>query len=460
MIALLSALLLTAQADTTAQLHLYRYWRAPDVTNVVGFVSIPLAALTYGDDADARSRVARYEIAMTISDADGNVLLSESWGNRVRVGMGDVPASSRAVENVSFDLRPGEYRMLVEVRDSVSGGVTRLEEGLTATGERPLLGSLMLAHSIERLGEGEQAPAGSLLRNGLAIAPNLDGTVLADDATLRLYTEVYPPVGEGEPDVASVQVVLAPEDRPEARQEAPAIQKRYPPEGGLELVQLPVTGLSPGAYRVGVRVSFPDTTAAEFGRFELHEPVQLASRGPARTELFTGYSEAQLDSAFLRAESLSTPRERRNFNALSSEGKRNFLEDFWARRDPIAGDPNEAYQEFRERVEFANREFDSAGNPGEGWSSPRGRVWILRGPPVERLTRPTAGPGGARREYEIWRYAGGRNDVFVFYDNTGWGNFHQVYSTDPDEFTETGWPRYFDDETVQLIRSLGSRGGG
>ncbi len=460
MIALLSALLLTAQADSSAQLHLYRYWRAPDVTNVVGLVSVPLAGLTYADEADGRSRLARYEISVTISDADGNVLLENGWGNRVRVGLGEIPAGSRAVENVSFDLKPGEYHLLVEVGDSVSGRVTRLEESLSATGDRPLLGSLMLAHSIERLEEGQQAPSGALVRNGLAITPNLDGAVPPEDGAVRLYTEVYPPVGESdEPEVASVQVVLSPEGRPDARQEAPAVQKRYPAGGGLELVQLPVEGLAPGAYRVGVRVSFPDTTVEEFRRFELLEPARLASRGPARVSLFTGYTEAQLDSAFMRAEALATPRERRTFSALSADGKRNFLEDFWTRRDPIPGDPNEAYQEFRERVEFANREFDLSGNPGEGWSTPRGRVWILRGAPIERLTRPTAGPGGARREYEIWRYAGGRNDVFVFYDNTGFGNFRQVYATDPDEFTEPGWTRYFDDETVQLIRGMGSGGG-
>jgi GWxTD domain-containing protein len=471
MIALLSALLLTVQADTTAQLHLYRYWRAPDITNVVGFVSVPLAGLTYADDADGRSRVARYDIDMTIIDADGNVLLRQDWGNRVRVGMAAIPPTSRAVENVSFDLKPGDYGIAVEVRDSISGESTRVEESLAASGHRPLLGSLMLAHSIDRLEEGEQAPAGSLLRNGLAIAPNLQGSVSAEDATIRLYTEVYPPAGEGgASEVASVQVVLAPEGNPEARQEAPAIQKRYPADGGLELLQLPVAGLAPGPYSVGIRVSFPDTAVTTLERFELSAPaVATPTRTASTMELFPSLSDAQLDSVYQKADMLATPRERRLYRGLSAEGKRNFLEDFWARRDPIPGDPNEAYQEFTERVEYANREFDSSGNPGEGWSSARGRVWILRGPPFERLqrtTNPEDEPGRrgnerrrAERQYEIWRYAGGRNDIFVFFDQTGFGNFHQIYSTDPQEFTQPHWEELFEDAVVTLIRSLGGTPG-
>ncbi|MEN8374254.1 MAG: GWxTD domain-containing protein [Gemmatimonadota bacterium] len=462
MIALLSALLLAPPADTTAQLHVYRYWRAPDITNVVCFVSVPLAELTYAEDAEERSRVARYEIGLTILDASGNVLVQEDWGNRVRVGMGEVPSSSQAVENMSFDLKPGEYRLAVEVRDSVSGQSTRLEEVIDATGERPLIGDLLLAHSIDRVPEGGEAPAGSLLRHGLAIAPNLTGTLPADGALVQVYTEVYPPqTAEGE-DVADVQILLAAEETPDLQQEAPPVQKRYPPGGGLELVRVPVEGLAPGPYRVGVRVAFPDTAVTAYQRFELSAP-RVAAVGPARTDLFPSHSEAQLDSLYLKVDYIATPRERRMFKGLSAEGKRRFMEEFWSRRDPIAGDPNEAYQEYMDRVEYANREFDFAGNPGEGWATARGRVWVMQGAPFERFTRPTTGPVGeglrvrtGERMYEVWRYAGSRNDVFVFYDQTGWGNFHQVYATHPEEFTETGWQRYFDQQTIELILSMGS----
>lgn len=459
MLSLVAAVVLSAQADTTADLHLYRYWRDPDVTNVVALVSVPLSGLTYAPGEDGRTRVARYEIDMSVTDADGNVLLSEAWGNRVRVGMGDVPASSRAVENVSFDLRPGVYSLVFEVRDSISGTSRRLQESVEASDARPRMGSVMLAQSIARANEGEAVPAGSLVRNGYVIAPDMEGRQPSRGAALRMYTEVYPPSGPAGEQPASVQVVLTPTDNPSAAQVAPAIRKRYPRGGGLEIVNLPLDGLEPGSYEVELRVSFADSVVSEARSLTIEEPPQAVASA-TREKLFDGWVEPQLDSLWEKSKYFSTPRDRRLYEGLSMEGKRNFLEDFWARRDPTPGDPNEGYLEFRKRVDEANREFDLSGNPGEGWSSARGRVWILRGEPFERIVRTTRPDSRANsrasgaRDYEIWRYAGARTEFFLFFDQTGFDNFHQIFSTDPEEFTQPNWPELFPDEDMDFLTDL------
>lgn len=453
MIGALTAALLAVQADTTADLHLYRYWRDPDVTNVVALVSVPLSGLTYAPDEDGRTRVARYDIDMSVTDADGNVLLSEGWGNRVRVGMGDVPASSRAVENVSFDLRPGAYSVAFEVRDSISGTSRRMEERVQASDTRPRMGSVILAQSIARATEGEAVPAGSLVRNGYVISPDMEGRQPSRGAALRMYTEVYPPAGPAGEEPASVQVVLTPAANPSAAQTAPAIRKRYPAGGGLEIVNLPLDGLEPGTYEVELRVAFADSVVSEARSLTIEAPPEPVASAD-REKLFEGWVEAQLDSVWEKSKYFSQPRDRRLYEGLSMEGKRNFLEDFWARRDPIAGDPNEGYLEFRKRVDEANREFDLAGNPGEGWSTPRGRVWILRGEPFERFRQKTTGRGGGERAYEVWRYPGVRNDFFIFYDQTGWENYHQVFSTDPEEFTQPRWEELFSGEDADFLTDL------
>jgi GWxTD domain-containing protein len=460
MLALLTAALLSPQADTTA-LRVYSYWRDPDVTNVVALVSIPLADLSYGDD-DGNSRIARYEIGLRVRDDADNVLLDESWGNRVRVGMGEIPASSRAVENVSFDLRPGTYRVAFEVTDSISGNVSVLEREIEASEDKPLMGSVMLAHSIEPATEGEPVPAGALVRNGYVISPDVEGRTNAEGAAIRLYTEVYPPASVTEDDAATVQVVLTPESNPGAAQAAPPIRKRYPAGGGLEIVNMPIDGIEPGAYRVALSVAFGDTSVVVEDRLVVEPPTTAVSlAGTPTQKLFAGLNEAQVDSVWERSKVISLPRERRHYEGLSAEGKRNFLEDFWARRDPVAGGANEAYQEFRERVEFANAEFDFAGNAGEGWSTARGRVWILRGAPFERIQRRTRPDPmdddrvrAAEHYYEIWRYAGGRNDIFIFFDQTGWQNFHQVFSTDPEEVTQPGWEGLFPREDLRFIEDV------
>jgi GWxTD domain-containing protein len=459
MFALLTAALLSAQADTTA-IQLYSYWRDPDVTNVVALVSIPLANLSYEED-DGRSRVARYEVGLVVRDDAGNVLLDESWGNPVRVGMGDIPESSRAVENVSFDLRPGTYSVEFEVTDSISGEVTLLQQEIEASANRPLMGSLMLAHSIEPASDGAPVPAGALVRHGYVIAPDVEGRMTVEGAAIRIYTEVYPPESATGEDAAMVQVVLTPESNPEAAQAAPPIRKRYPAGGGLEIVNLPLEGIEPGAYRVALSVAFEDTSIVAEDRLVVERPTAAVSLQAESQALFSSLSAAQLDSVWERSQLFSTTRERRLYDGLSEPGKRNFLEDFWARRDPVAGGANEAYQEFRERVAFANAEFDFAGNAGEGWSTARGRVWILRGAPFERIQRQTrpdptdeARARAVEHFYEIWRYAGGRNDIFIFFDQTGWQNFHQVFSTDPEEVTQPGWADLCPRQDLRFIEDI------
>lgn len=68
------------------------------------------------------------------------------------------------------------------------------------------------------------------------------------------------------------------------------------------------------------------------------------------------------------------------------ESREEFIEDFWAKRDP---DPNTEENEFKEefynRIEFVNKRF-LEGIPG--WKTDRGRVYIYLGPPDKIDQRP------------------------------------------------------------------------
>lgn len=103
-----------------------------------------------------------------------------------------------------------------------------------------------------------------------------------------------------------------------------------------------------------------------------------------------------------------TPEERAVFVRLStSEEKDQFIEQFWARRDP---DPRTAHNEFKEehyrRIAYVNEHFKS----GEaGWKTDRGRIYILYGPPDQREASPMGG-NYERRDYE----GGGFTSVYPF----------------------------------------------
>jgi GWxTD domain-containing protein len=108
-----------------------------------------------------------------------------------------------------------------------------------------------------------------------------------------------------------------------------------------------------------------------------------------------------------------TSQEKDVFSLLTTDEERDqFVEQFWARRDP---DPRTADNEFRvehyRRIAYANDHFVS-GKPG--WKTDRGRLYIQFGPPDEIHHYPTGhvynrdlkegGGHTTTHPYEVWFY--------------------------------------------------------
>ncbi len=106
--------------------------------------------------------------------------------------------------------------------------------------------------------------------------------------------------------------------------------------------------------------------------------------------------------------------ERKLFLDLPKAEKEDFKQEFWRRRDP---DPeteeNEFKMEYEARMERADELFLGEGRPG--WLTDRGRIWVLFGPPTDRLTMPQQPDGTSQ---EVWYY-GGFPVVFVDQHSSG-----------------------------------------
>jgi GWxTD domain-containing protein len=138
-----------------------------------------------------------------------------------------------------------------------------------------------------------------------------------------------------------------------------------------------------------------------------------------------------------------TPEERAAFKKLTTDDEREqFIENFWERRNPNPGNPeNEFKEEFYRRVAYANEHFAS-GIPG--WKTDRGRIYIMWGPPNEQENHdsggtyvanpdelPYTGPGANNEmetyPFEDWYYnyipGIGENVKLEFVDPTMTGEF-------------------------------------
>lgn len=93
-----------------------------------------------------------------------------------------------------------------------------------------------------------------------------------------------------------------------------------------------------------------------------------------------------------------TDAERAAFKRLTTDAEReHFIEQFWARRDPTPGTPeNEFKQEHYRRIAYTNQHFSSS---IPGWKTDRGRLYITYGPPDEIEDHSSATPATQQ-----WRY--------------------------------------------------------
>jgi GWxTD domain-containing protein len=78
---------------------------------------------------------------------------------------------------------------------------------------------------------------------------------------------------------------------------------------------------------------------------------------------------------------IMTREEAKIFRLLSDpESRKEFIEDFWAKRDPNPDtEVNEFQQEFQSRVDYVTKRYKGEGRPG--WNTDRGRIHIFMGPP-------------------------------------------------------------------------------
>ncbi len=134
-----------------------------------------------------------------------------------------------------------------------------------------------------------------------------------------------------------------------------------------------------------------------------------------------------------------TDEEKQAFKRLSTDEERQqFVEQFWARRDPTPDtEENEYKEEHYRRIAYANDHYAS-GIPG--WKTDRGMIYIKYGPPDEIDSHPSGGSyerpyeegGGETSTYpfEDWRYRYldgiGTNINIEFVDTTMSGEYHMT----------------------------------
>ncbi|MDX1530436.1 MAG: GWxTD domain-containing protein, partial [Rhodothermales bacterium] len=164
-----------------------------------------------------------------------------------------------------------------------------------------------------------------------------------------------------------------------------------------------------------------------------------AAEASYETSYYAALPEVEVEEQLRHADVIATGRERRQIGDLATmEQKRDFLVEFWRRRDENPATPiNETRRAFYERIQYVQDRYSNA--YGEGWETDRGRVILKYGYPSQvdpNLYDAEALP------HEIWEYdniPGTGQALFVFVDRTGFGDFELLHSNVTGELSAPDW---------------------
>lgn len=441
----------TAPPDSV-KVHAVRFYdTGSGLTQVRAFIQVPLEALT--PTVQSSEGMLSFRVSVRLKDSSGTMLSEDAWPTQHLSATMQGPGVT-TVHSVEFVVRPGQYRLEVIVRDSVSGTQLQAAADLIGYSKAPPASDLVLAPGMRTL-SADSAPQGTEWRNGSLLVTSSAELVLTPVRSKAFYLlEAY----SAAPDSGSMTVRIRDSLGTTVVTTSP-VRVRLAAGGGVLRGQLDMEGLPAGRYSLDVSVELGSQMIERSGSFTMADVVTtLARRASELAELagtdsgfFSLMDEARLDAAYEPLTYLAGSRELRAFRGAGIGGKRQFLIDFWRKRDP---DPstsrNEIREEFYGKIAYADNNFRERGARSQsGWKTDRGRVYARLGSPDETLDRVRAGQAPS---YQVWRYTRGKVLYFVFSDRSGLGAYKLMMSND---LHEAGAPDWRDILGPDAVRDIG-----
>lgn len=432
-------------------------FRAQDSLIYIEYTAaIARSVLSYQKQDDG-TYAAEFIVESHISQGD-SMLNAKNWRTRDTMAELDPQAMTLIIPIINYFVVPeGQYVLEIKITDKFGENRAqsiKFEIDANRFGDELALSDTQMATSIQR-DDGQNA----FNKNGYKVMPNPSSLYGIGVPMLYTYTEVYN-LAEGTSEdgkkyTMSYRILNTDGDEVKT---FPARVRTKPGASAVAVNNLNVVTLVSDAYTLETMVTDHETgeTAKTTRRFFVYREGDFAEGGAAfqKVETQSGagspgldasrydtLTEEELDLEFDQAQYIADREETRTWKKLNLEGKREYIKEFWASRDPSPGTPeNEFKTEYFGRLQLVNQMF--RGTFREGWKSDRGRVMLLYGRPdeIERF------PGSSdMKEYHYWDYYSIQGGVqFVFVDKRGMHDLELVHSTARGEIYDPDWTRWID----------------
>ncbi len=396
-----------------------------------------------GEEGDSTQRVDVFTIvpyqslnfmkrdSVFIGDYIATITLKDQTGREIQTIRKERPIKEERVEvtlgatgafdylQTTFRIQPGNYSVSVEINDILSKRLTTLQssfKAVNANAAQFAVSSVMFASNVAQKG------------NRYAVTPYFseDVSSLTQEGFYAFF-ETYNSFGQGLDSLDFVYEITDNKGKQwflSKRQRRSVTAAR---EQQFLKIALPVQ-LAVGAYNLRILVLRLDTTSKIGERDVIAASTRAMRIDWKGLGLLAMMKGDDLLKAIRQMRYVAPPQDVSFILSLTSEEERQrrFFE-YWQRLDPTPGTlRNEAFEEYYQRIEYANRNFRAI-SFGDGWMSDMGMVYTIFGPP--QFTRDFRRDG---RIIWTWAYPSlGRE--FIFVDYTGFGNDFRLTSGMPFE---------------------------
>jgi GWxTD domain-containing protein len=432
-----------AQLDIT----MYRSWTPPNATVVHGLFRVDGAMLGMGAEC-------AYRVRLSVTDSAGTPLVNNEWDGRCPPPRSGVPAG--ALETFQFAVLPASYTVQVTVSpQGGTGSPVMAKMPLISLPANTVTSDLILARAAGWSDSATSVPY-TIHRGQLGLAAASE--IVADEQRPRVayYLEIYPTADH--PMTGRLVGVIR---RPDGKQLAQIpLQTLQGVAASKPLVaNVPLTGLAPGDYVFETRLELGDTVIVHSHRFRmeglLSQQPQAAPEATAGSGYFWSISPEALREQFDPVlVTLQRQADRELFQNLNVDGKRRFLQQYFDGVEPTpGGEGDNPLDQYLRRVSHVSRQFVERQGGLEGWRTDRGRIYLRRGDPVNKVARPLPPAGAA--PYEIWQHTVPSNYVYLFVDEARIGSYRLVYTNDPLETSLPDWERRISSDAAEELMRMG-----
>ena len=339
-----------------------------------------------------------------------------TWVQQVAVPELDVGIGAPFKDAVFFDLKPGAYRLIVQIKDIHAEASGRCDAPLQIPGLRASRRTgVQRFATIFSCGAKRGSP--SVCQAGLEGRCRILPEIMLSESRCRFILRSI--ICRRRESVFIMGYRLIDAEGVVVRT-YPAKRFLKPGESCVRAEVLDTEGLREGTYDLQVEAF--DGSSRQY--FQTRRPIFLVSK-----DLPEGLTQVQRDLIRYYADIryVADEKTRRTYGVLESWPARlAFLKVFWKQLDDAPDTPtNERLLQHLMRMHYVETHF---GAGVRGSDTDRGRVYIQYGPPDDIDYRTSA---AGHKPSEVWFYETHRRYEFVFRDRRGTGVYELVHSSYP-----------------------------